>query len=263
MARFFLSYRREDAAAYTHILYSRLQSHFSRGDVFMDVRSVRPGQDFVEAIVQTVRSCNIMITVIGTRWLGEGRRGATTLPHDPKDFVRLELETALEAGVHIVPVLVGRAEIPAAEDLPESLQHLRRLNAFALTDERLEEDVDRLVRSLEDIVVTRQAPTRRRALLAGASVVVVVGARLAGSCRSRASSKTSSAGHCAAGTGGNAPSCCMREKRCPSARRSDRCVRASRRPFALDLPARGGHAQAIRTTPSARTEAAAACRRCW
>ena len=43
---------------------------------------------------------------------------------DPEDFVRIEVETALLLGIPVVPVLVGKAELPALNQLPPGLQPL-------------------------------------------------------------------------------------------------------------------------------------------
>ena len=39
----------------------RLRSHFgARGQVFMDVDTIQPGEDFIEKIKQTVASCDVL-----------------------------------------------------------------------------------------------------------------------------------------------------------------------------------------------------------
>lgn len=55
----------------------------------------------------------MLIIVIGDNWLSE------RLSH-PTDFVRLEIELALQQEIKMIPVLVGEAEMPAASELPES-----------------------------------------------------------------------------------------------------------------------------------------------
>jgi hypothetical protein len=48
------------------MLDGRLRRKFGRENVFMDVRSLRPGQDFIDGIIETVRSCDVLISVIGS-----------------------------------------------------------------------------------------------------------------------------------------------------------------------------------------------------
>jgi hypothetical protein len=159
MAKLFLSYRRDDGAAYVHLMDSRFRARFGDANVFLDVRSVHPGQDFTKAIVDTLASCDVLVAVIGKAWCGEGRRGADSLLHAPADYVRLELETALDLGVQIVPVLVDGAQIPVAADLPESLQAVRHRNAVELIDSRLEGDVERLAEQLAGIAAASPVGT--------------------------------------------------------------------------------------------------------
>ena len=45
MAKIFISYRRGDSAGHTGRLYDRLADHFGQDQVFMDVDTIRPGQE--------------------------------------------------------------------------------------------------------------------------------------------------------------------------------------------------------------------------
>ncbi len=70
MARIFISYRRDDSAAHSGRIYDRLEGHFGKGQVFMDVDTIRPGLDFVEVVQEAVGSCDALIAIIGREWLG-------------------------------------------------------------------------------------------------------------------------------------------------------------------------------------------------
>lgn len=63
---------------------------------------------------------------------------------DPEDYHRLEVEAALKRGIRVIPVLVQRATMPAASELPETLKTLARRHALELSDTRWTFDVDRL-----------------------------------------------------------------------------------------------------------------------
>ena len=65
----FISYRRTDSAYPAGWLFDRLAEHFGRTQVFKDVDSLQPGDDFVEVITAAVVSCAALIAVIGERWL--------------------------------------------------------------------------------------------------------------------------------------------------------------------------------------------------
>jgi hypothetical protein len=72
---------------------------------------------------------------------------------DPKDFVRLEILTALERGILIIPVLIDRATMPRSTELPAVLQSLAHCQAFMVAD-HFGRDVDRLIRELEAVPVS-------------------------------------------------------------------------------------------------------------
>src|SRR5262245_2005116 len=149
MARIFISYRREDSSAAAGRLHDRLREYYGRDNVFMDVDSIEPGLDFVEAIERTVGSCDILIALIGRQWLtitdAEGRRRLD----DPGDFVRHEVATALQRHVRVIPALLQGTRMPRAEELPDALTPLRRRQALDLSDAHFHRDVDGLIETLD------------------------------------------------------------------------------------------------------------------
>ena len=152
MPRIFISYRREDTAGYAGRLYDDLRDHFGREQVFMDIDTIDPGTDFVETIQNAVHSFDVVIVLIGRRWLTMG--GKRRRLDNPDDWVRLEIETALGRGIRVVPVLVQGAKMPNRNVLPESLAMLARRQAFVMSDVRWEADVRTLIESL------KRVPTR-------------------------------------------------------------------------------------------------------
>jgi TIR domain len=148
MSKIFVSYRRGDTAAHAGRLTDRLRQVFGANNVFMDVTTLEPGVDFVDAIRGAVGKCEILIVVIGRDWVtATGADGQRRLD-DPDDFVRIETASALTRSIRVVPVLVERAEMPSAQDLPEALKPLVRRNAFELRDARWDADVEALLNSL-------------------------------------------------------------------------------------------------------------------
>jgi hypothetical protein len=103
-----------------------LFQHFSQNKIFMDVDNLDPGVDFFEAIEASVGSCDVLIAVIGKRWLissdEEGRRRLD----NPDDLVRLEIAAALKRNIRVIPVLVDGALMPRSSDLPDDLKLLVR-----------------------------------------------------------------------------------------------------------------------------------------
>lgn len=126
-----ISYRREDSLPITGRLYDRLQAKFGQQNVFMDFDSIPPGVDFREQIKRTIERSNIVIAVIGPRWLGEQSDSSRRID-DPADFVRLEIKYALKQGVPIIPLLIDNTLMPKPEKLPPELEALAFRNALPL-----------------------------------------------------------------------------------------------------------------------------------
>jgi hypothetical protein len=149
MTRIFISYRREDSAPYAGRLHDRLVQRFGAEHVFMDIDQIKPGDDFVDAIDRYVKRCDIALVVIGPRWLGaRAADGQRRLDH-AADFVRMEVEAALQRAVRVIPILVGGAGMPAAELLPVGMSTLARRNAVTVRDTNFHQDVTQLMRALD------------------------------------------------------------------------------------------------------------------
>jgi TIR domain len=155
--RVFISYRREDTAYPAGWLFDRLADHLGADQVFKDVDSIEMGDDFIEVITTAVSSCDVLLALIGDRWLTivdeNGRRRLDT----PGDFVRLEIETALTRNVLVIPILVEGALMPRADELPASLAKLVRRQALELTPSRFDFDTNRLLRVLNRALAKVQA----------------------------------------------------------------------------------------------------------
>jgi hypothetical protein len=101
----FIGYRREDAAPYVRLLQFQLRERIPAARVFVDLDSIEAGLDFAEVIGEAVGSCAVLVPLIGQQWATltdeEGRRKLD----NPDDFVRFEIQAALERGVRVIPVL--------------------------------------------------------------------------------------------------------------------------------------------------------------
>ena len=148
MANIFISYRRGDDPGNTGRLFDRLQEAFKPEQLFMDVDSIEPGLDFVHVLGEKVAQCDVLIAVIGKGWLDARDAAGARRLNNPEDFVRVEIESALNQGKRVIPVLVGEARMPQSDELPESIKPLARRNAVRLTHERFRADAEGLVKAL-------------------------------------------------------------------------------------------------------------------
>lgn len=147
MPNIFICYRRKDADADA----GRLRDHFERaegfeGEVFLDVESIHPGADFVDKIHRALGYCDVMLVVIGDRWL-EPVDGVRRID-DPEDHLRKEIEAALLANTAIIPVLVKDAKPPKASELPDGIRPLARLDAAKVDHETFARDADDLLATI-------------------------------------------------------------------------------------------------------------------
>ena len=145
----FISYRRENAAGEARALFNDLVERLGEDSVFMDVDSIALGRDFRNALQETTASCDLMLVLIGRNWAATKDEGGRVRLENPDDYVRLEVEAGLKRNIVVTPVLVQGAHMPAPEDLPAEIRNFAYRNAFELSHNRWESDVQEMVRRLE------------------------------------------------------------------------------------------------------------------
>jgi|GEM_PF-2646934 formylglycine-generating enzyme required for sulfatase activity len=148
----FISYRRRDSIDITGRVYDRLVAHFGQGSVFKDVDAIPLGVNFRRHLEREVSHCPVLLAIIGPQWLGiTDARGNPRLAN-PRDWVRVEIETALRRDSLVIPVLVGGAELPDEAALPESLKGLAyRQSTPVRHDPDFHRDMDRLIQRIEGV----------------------------------------------------------------------------------------------------------------
>jgi tetratricopeptide (TPR) repeat protein len=147
-AQIFISYRRGESQWATMILRERLRRVFDSEQIFMDLDSIEPGENFSKVIETTVAKCDVLIAVIGKNWLTcQDDRGNRRL-NKPGDFVRMEIGAALDREIRVIPVLLDGASMPGADDLPENLKLLVLHNALTITETSFEDDCKRLINAI-------------------------------------------------------------------------------------------------------------------
>ena len=152
MARVFLSYRRTDSKWAVGRLYDRLGEGLKRENLFLDVSDSEPGDDYVERIRRIVGTCDVLLAVIGRDWLTAQDTSGRRRLDDPGDWVRVEIATALNRGIRVIPILVDDAPMPERHDLPEDLIGLSRRNAKIVSFTHFHSDLDSLLRVLEKVL---------------------------------------------------------------------------------------------------------------
>ncbi len=82
----------------------------------MDVDAIKPGVNFVETVRLAIGECDGLVAIIGSDWLQVSDATGARRLDDPTDLVRLEIATALERGIPVIPVLVQGARMPREAD---------------------------------------------------------------------------------------------------------------------------------------------------
>ena len=152
MTPIFISYRRGDSKWAAKALFNHLSHYFGEEQIFMDIDTIEPGADFVQAIEDAVGSCRALVAVIGPDWLNitdeHGRRRLDRT----SDYVRLEIASALKRDIRVIPALIDGASMPDAEEMPPDLSALARRNALEISEKRFENDGNELIRVIEKVV---------------------------------------------------------------------------------------------------------------
>jgi hypothetical protein len=148
----FISYRRDDSAGFAGALERELGTRIGPEHVFIDIKSIEGGTDFPVAIDEALKSSEVVLILIGSRWIdardGQGFRRL----EKQDDFVRQEVARALQSKARVIPVLLDGTPLPAAEQLPPDLQPLTTRNALELRNSHWDEDLLRLLDHVREIL---------------------------------------------------------------------------------------------------------------
>jgi hypothetical protein len=151
MPRITISYRRDDSDVITGRIFDRLTAHFGRETVFRDIDSIPLGVDFRKHVDSVIDGTDLMVAVVGPKWIGP-RAGQSRLDN-AADPVRVEIDAALRKGVPLIPVLVLRAQMPRADQLPPSLEDFAYRNAARIdAGQDFDTHMARLIRAIDNVL---------------------------------------------------------------------------------------------------------------
>jgi WD40 repeat protein len=145
----FLCYRRQDSTVQAGRIFDVLNARFP-DQVFQDVESIDIGVDWTDELRESVLSADVLVVVIGPEWQSMAMERGPRI-NDPADYVHIEVRTALEHDIRIIPVLLQGAQMPQSRTLPPQLEGLLRSQALPLHDATFESDIARLVARLERV----------------------------------------------------------------------------------------------------------------
>ncbi len=164
MNKVFICYRREDTKLMVDRAYNLLKKRFN---VIRDINAAEAAKPFEKQLFDHLKSSSIMLVFIGDNW--ESQDGADRLNH-PDDYIRREIELAIEHKLPILPVIVGERAFPTADQLPDSLQPLLEYQALRLrSDPDFKSDYARLTKA----IIKFAPPTIKRIIL-GAVIIIAM-----------------------------------------------------------------------------------------
>ncbi|WP_435614625.1 TIR domain-containing protein [Streptomyces coelicoflavus] len=162
----FVNYRTGDEESAATMIARELTRRFGRERIFFASESIEPGHRFPLELNKAVEECEALLAVVGPRWAevpGADGRPALAAEHD---WTRREIRTALDRGILVFPVLVGKATRIDPALLPEDLRELTECQYRRFDHRNAESDLtalgDALARLLPDLrEVDRDAPAAR------------------------------------------------------------------------------------------------------
>lgn len=181
MPKLFLSYRRADCADVVWRMHDQLKLHFGEGAIFLDEESILPGLDFRDYIGEQLSDCDVLLAVIGEGWLKAADDKGRRRLNDPNDWVRIEIETALARDIPVIPLLVGKAVMAQAADLPGGLKELANRQAARVRGGAdFRNDVEQLIQRLDRLITGGSGAKPRKwpkpgVLLAAGAFILLFG----------------------------------------------------------------------------------------
>lgn len=159
----FISYRREDAAELARNIQLQLEKYGYK--VFLDVERLKDGH-FDKKIIDAIKSAKVFLALLTPKYLG--RCG------DSDDWVRKEIECAVENKITIVPVNINRQFTSFPEDCPEHIVDVIHRHQYTdiITGSLFSSTMDTLCR--ERLRLYAKPKRTNKGLLIALMIVVVV-----------------------------------------------------------------------------------------
>jgi hypothetical protein len=176
----FISYRREDTAPAAGRVYDRLCRLLPPGNVFFDVSAIAGGENFEDKIVSEIKQSDVVLVLIGKRWLEPSQPESRARIWADDDYVRAELRVALQGSALLMPILVDGARMPGPQSLPADVKAITARNALPLRHESFDDDTENIVRAIFG-VAGKERPWENRSLLvkigysAGGAIAALAG----------------------------------------------------------------------------------------
>lgn len=149
MASIYISYRRDDTGKTVWRLFDWLERQFGAAGVFFDREVIGPGDKFPQVLEHRLAESEVLIAVIGPRWLTIADDQGRPRLWAERDYVAYEVSSALSRRTRVIPVLVDSARMPAREELPPAVSAVADNQALPLDDAHFRSDFEKLVNAIK------------------------------------------------------------------------------------------------------------------
>ncbi len=143
----FINYRRNDTSSDAGRIHGILENKFGKDSVFLDIDDIEIGSKWKEVLERAGGDAKVLLVLIGDQWLSKQASGQSRLFNEG-DWVRLEIEAALNKNMTVVPVLLKGAKLPSSSELPPSILKLLDHQSVELRYNRWNDDVNHLLKKV-------------------------------------------------------------------------------------------------------------------
>jgi hypothetical protein len=167
MGGVFINYRVADNPLAAAAMHDSLARRFGANRVFRDTVSMTAGSHYPTAIWAALSTANVLVAVIGPRWLTATDPNGERLIDGEHDWVRQELAFAFTRRITVLPVLLKdtpeNASQPRPDELPDDIRRLATIQSCEISQRTLGADLTRLGEQLAPLLTDDQpaAPPRQ------------------------------------------------------------------------------------------------------
>jgi hypothetical protein len=144
----FINYRKDDSNWNAVALFNELQKYFPRESIFKDSINIDFGKVYQDEINNALQACDVLLVLIGRQWLNIQDKNGKRRLDNPKDLLRIEIATALQRNIRVIPVLFDNVEMPEEDELPENLKTLSHRQFVSISSTRVESDIKDLAEAI-------------------------------------------------------------------------------------------------------------------
>ena len=179
--KIFINYRRVESLKDAQHLKTLFDKEFGAERVFLDVRGIAGGVNWLQTLERQVAASAAMVVLIGKDWANLKDEHGNCRLHDPNDFVRFEISQALLRRLPIIPVSIDGARAPNSTQVPGNLIPLSLLQAMPLRTESFTQDAQEIAKRLRVLLEKKQRrQQQQRGVLAWGAGLGLAGGLAAG-----------------------------------------------------------------------------------